>query len=413
MAFPRLARWAGTLGCLASMALGPGASAAEPVARGGEVGERVARVLDNVPLVDGHNDLVVHYLYCDAGCPRGVDGYDLSSRTTGHTDIPRWRQGRVGAQLLNAGWLSEEAGLDGTLKGLAFARELVARHPQDLVLARTAADIRAAHDAGRIAILLALEHPGRLGTDEATVRRLAEQGVRANVLAYAGPTDLADGHAGPATHGGLSPLGRDMVGWMEAHGILVDLSHASADTMRDVLEIAKAPVLFSHSNAAALADLPRNVPDDVLRRLPANGGIVMVGFVPYFASKAHADWMAAGDAHWEQLLADAKGERAVAGPLMGAWEAANPPPAVGIEQIADHVEHVRDVAGIDHVGLGGDFDGITFTVQGLEDVSTYPRLLEALARRGWSDADLAKLAGGNFLRVLEAAEPPPAVAAGG
>lgn len=369
----------------------------------GPVPERVARVLSEAPLVDGHNDLVVHFHACGEACPRGPDAYDLSAGAAGHTDIARWRAGGVGAQLLNAGFTDNDAPtLEGTLAGLAFVRSLVARYPEDLALALDSAGVRRARASSRIALLLALEHPGRLGNDAATVQRLAAEGVVANILAYDGPSDLADGHAGPPTHGGLSQLGREMVGWMEASGLLIDLSHASADTMRDVLDIATKPVIFSHSNATAIADVPRNVPDDVLRRLPSNGGIVMVAFVPYFASKPFAEWMAAGDAYWERLLAEHGGDRTAAGPLMAQWEQANPPPSVGIDAIVEHIEHVRDVAGIDHVGIGSDFDGIGFTVTGLEDVGTYPRLFAALAARGWSDVDMAKLAGGNFLRVLDA-----------
>lgn len=365
---------------------------------------RVARLLREHPLVDGHNDLMGHYHACGKACPRGLEDYDIRAGASGETDLARWRAGGVGAQLLNAGWREDAPGLEGTLNGLAFARALVARHPGDLALAMSAADVRRQHAQGRIAILLALEDPRRLGRDEATVRRLAREGVRANVLAYSGPTAFADGHAGPATHGGLSAEGVDMVGWMERAGMLVDLSHASAETARDVLDVARLPVIFSHSNAAALAAVPRNVPDEVLRRLPANGGVVMVGFVPYFASKSFSDWMVRGDAHWESLLRQHGGDREKAGKDMAGWERANPPPRVGIADIADHIDHIRNVAGVDHVGIGADFDGVAFNVEGLEDVSRYPQLLVELARRGWRDEQLAKLAGGNFLRVLETAD---------
>lgn len=383
-----------------------GIALAPPVLAGdASQAERVRRLLHDAPLVDGHNDLMIHFHGCDDGCPRGLDAYAIDGGASGHTDIARWRQGGLGAQLLNTGWTDNDTPtLEGTLQGFAFARELVARHADDLALAYTSAEVRAARDAGRIAILLALEHPGRLGSDEATVRRLAAEGLRSNILAYSGPTALADGHAGPAEHGGLSPLGRDMVRWMQDSGVLVDLSHASRDTMRDVLDIATAPVVFSHSNAAALCEVPRNVPDDVLRRLPANGGIVMVAFVPYFASKPFSDWMDRGDQAWDALLERHGGDRGKAGAAMQQWETDNPPPPVGIGDVADHIEHIRDVAGIDHVGIGADFDGIPFTVQGLEDVSGYPRLFEELARRGWSDEALRKLAGGNFLRVLDMAD---------
>ena len=367
---------------------------------------RVERILREAPLVDGHNDLMIHFHGCRDGCPRGLDGYSIDRGAKGHTDIARWRRGGIGAQLLNTGWSDNEAPtLEGTLKGFDFVRALVARHSGDLALARTSADIRAIHAGGRIAILMTLEHPGRLGTDEATVRRLAAEGLRADILAYDEATVLADGHAGKAVHGGLSPLGRHMVGWMQANGILVDLSHASADAARDVLDIARAPVIFSHSNAAALCKVSRNVPDDVLRRVRANGGIVMLSFVPEFTDQAFADWYEAGDAYWAGLMEQHGGDRAKVAAPMERWERDNPMPRrPGVSAVADHVEHIRAVAGIDHVGIGGDFDGIAYTVEGLEDVSAYPRLFEELARRGWIDADLRKLAGGNFLRVLDAAD---------
>lgn len=362
-------------------------------------------LLQEAPLVDGHNDLMIHFHGCKV-CPRGLGEYAIDSGAKGHTDIARWRRGGVGAQLLNTGWIDNESpSLDGTLKGFTFARELVARHPADLALARTSADVHAANASGRIAILLALEHPGRLGTDEATVRRLAAEGLRANILAYSDATPLADGHTGKPLHGGLSPLGRRMVGWMQRHGILVDLSHASADAARDALGIATAPVIFSHSNAAALCAVSRNVPDDVLRLVRGNGGIVMATFVPEFVDQPFADWYERGDAHWAVLMEQHGGDRAKVAAPMERWEHENPmPERPGIETVADHIEHIRDVAGIDHVGIGGDFDGITYTVRGLEDVAGYPRLFAELSRRGWSDADLRKLAGENFLRVLDAAD---------
>ncbi|MEO8011048.1 MAG: membrane dipeptidase, partial [Dokdonella sp.] len=252
--------------------------------------------------------------------------------------------------------------------------------------------------------VIALENPHRLGSTEANVRALAEAGLRSNILAYSKPTEFADGHAGPMTHGGLSPLGTDMVRWMQQHGILVDLSHASADTMRDVLDTSIAPVIFSHSSAAALCDVPRNVPDDVLRRMRDNDGIVMVTFVPEFIRKEFGDWYDAGEAYWNDLMTQHDGNRDAAGPAMDAWEQANQKPLVTVADVADHFDHVRRIAGIDHVGIGSDFDGILFTPVGLEDVSTFPNLLEELARRGWSDADLRKVAGENFLRVLDLAD---------
>ena len=369
-----------------------------------EINARVAAILRDTPLVDGHNDLHIHLHACRDGCPRGFDAYDIGGSVKGHTDIARWQQGKVGAQLLNSGYLESEHDLDGTLKGFAFTRSMTDRYSDSTSMAQTSADIRRIHAAGKLAILLALEDPDRLGTDEATIKRLASEGLRSNILAYSEPSTLADGHAGPMTFGGLSPMGGQVVRWMQQNGILVDLSHASADTMRDVLDQSIAPVIFSHSSAAALCDVSRNVPDDVLRRLTANGGIVMISFVPEFTSKAFSDWYDAGGVFAMGVLEKNGGDREAARAELDMWEIANPQPAVTVADVADHIEHVRDVAGIDHVGFGSDFDGIDFTVNGLEDVSKFPNLLEELAKRGWSDADLGKVAGENFLRVLDKAD---------
>ena len=375
-----------------------------PVADAGSIDAQVARVLQTTPLVDGHNDLHIHYHACRKGCPRGYDDYDISKSVSGHTDLKRWKQGGVGAQVLNSGWLDTEPGLEGTLKGFAFTREMATRYPDRVAIARTSGEIREVHRSGRLAVLIALEDPNRISVDEATIKRLAAEGLRSDILAYDEPTALADGHAGAAKFGGLSPQGEQTVRWMQESGILVDLSHASADTARDVLDQSIAPVIFSHSSAAALCDVSRNVPDDVLRRLTANGGIVMVSFVPEFTSKAFSDWYDAGGVFAMGVLKENGGDREKAKEALDAWEKANPQPPVTVADVANHIEHVRDVAGIDHVGFGSDFDGIDFTVTGLEDVSNFPNLLKELARRGWSDADLRKVAGENFLRVLDEAD---------
>ncbi|MGB4859761.1 MAG: dipeptidase [Dokdonella sp.] len=398
---PRFVRFA--LAGMAVLAL-VACAARPPASDADSVDKRVSRVLQQTPLVDGHNDLNIRYHNCRDGCPRGYDAYDIGATVAGHTDLPRWKQGGVGAQLLNSGWMASEPGIDGTLKGFAFVREMAARYPDRVAMGRTSDDVRAIHRSGRLAILIALEHPDRIGVDEATIKRLAAAGLRSDILAYDEPSVLADGHAGPVKYNGLSPLGRKVARWMQQNGILVDLSHASTDTMRDVLDQAIAPVIFSHSSAAALCDVSRNVPDDVLRRLTANGGVVMVSFVPEFTSKAFSDWYDAGGVFATGVLEKNGGNREAARVELDAWEKANPQPAVTVTDVANHVEHVREVAGIDHVGFGSDFDGIDFTVTGLEDVSKFPNLLEELARRGWSDADLRKVAGENFLRVLDAAD---------
>lgn len=363
----------------------------------------VEAVLRDTPLIDGHNDLITHFVDCRV-CPRDLDAYDIGGRTEGRTDIPRWREGRIGAQLLNAGWVTGSEDADGTLQGFDLVTRLVERHRGHLTLATSAAEVRQAHAAGKIAIVLALENARRFQNSPVLVRQYARLGLRSNILAYNEGSDLADGADGPPRHGGLSEVGREIVEAMNRAGVLVDLSHASDETVHDVLDIAAAPVIFSHSSARALADVDRNVPDDVLRRLPDNGGIIMISFVDVYTTQAAASWLGRYYAA-EALLKEQLGADTYAvGLQMEAWEREHPPPRVTVADVADHFDHVRRVAGVDHLGIGSDFDGDPSIIEGLEDVSKYPNLLLELARRGWGEEDLRKVAGENFLRVLEVAE---------
>jgi membrane dipeptidase len=278
------------------------------------------------------------------------------------------------------------------------------------VLARTAADVRAAHAAGRVALIPHVEGGEQLGGSLERLRALHALGVRSVGLTWNHTNDLADAALDSARWGGLSPLGEAAVREMNRLGVLVDLSHASDEAALDALALSAAPVVLSHSSARALADLPRNAPDEVLRRVAANGGVVMVTFVPYFTTDAYAAWYARGEAAWDSLRA-VHGDDGAAG-AMAAWEAAHPPPPVTLADVADHVEHVRRVAGAEHVGLGSDFDGMFSHVGGLEDVAAFPALLAELARRGWTDEELGAVAGGNVLRVLAEAERVAAEAVG-
>lgn len=399
----------------------------------------VEDVLRSTPLIDGHNDLIIYYTDCSV-CPREPEEYDLAQLTTGRTDIPRWRQGRLGAQLLNAGWQSGEEDSEATIRGFELVSRLAELHSTDLVLARTADDVREAHREGKIAILLALENPGRFRNDPDLVRQFAGHGLRSNILAYNDGSDLADGWSGPARHGGLSDLGRVMVREMNRSGVLVDLSHASAATARDVLEVSRAPVIFSHSSVRALADTGRNVADDVLLRLRGNGGLIMISFVAQYTTPAAVDWYQqyyatedslleragadqSGIVYWtrasanwygrfrkfgrfvlDDVLLEQLGQRSAIEKAMDAWELEHPQPLVTVSDVADHFDHVRRLVGVDHVGIGSDFDGDPSVIEGLEDVSRYPNLLLELARRGWTEEELKKVAGENFLRVLEQAE---------
>lgn len=355
------------------------------------------------PIVDGHNDLFIHYMDCKA-CPRDFTSYDISKATDGDTDIPRLRKGQIGAVLLNV-FHSGRTTKD-TLESFDFLRRLVARYSADLEIANTANDVVRIHQSGRIAIIPTIEGANRLENSPMMVRTLHRLGLRAVTLAYS-TNDLADGSDDKPRHNGLSELGRAIVQEMQRTGVLVDLAHVSKETMHDVLDVSIAPVIFSHSSARALVDVPRNVPDDVLRRLPSNGGIVMVSFVPYFTSRKHAEWLAAQDRLSSELADGVKTgalSETEADKRWASWPNANPEPVVTVPEVADHIDHVRRVAGIDHVGLGSDFDGISHKIKGLEDVSMFPRLLEELRRRGWTEGDLDKLKGGNFLRVMRTAE---------
>ena len=342
-------------------------------------GQRVAELLRRNPLVDGHNDL-----------PWAVGdraGHDLDRLDPGEpqpelqTDLPRLAAGGVGIQFWSVYVSSDLTGGEAvlaTLRQIDFVRRLCARHPQRLRLARTAAEAREVFAAGRIASLLGAEGGHSIGHSLPVLRMLAELGVRYLTLTHSANVGWADSATDVPGVEGLSPFGVEVVREMNRIGMIIDLSHVSAATMRAALDASEEPVLFTHSSCRALVDNPRNVHDDVLRRLPGNGGVCMVTFVPPFVSTEVSDWYTAG----AQGIA----------------------PQATLAQVADHIEHVRAVAGIEHVGIGGDFDGVTQMPLGLEDVSCYPALLAELAARGWSDRELVALAGGNVLRVLAAAD---------
>jgi membrane dipeptidase len=281
---------------------------------------------------------------------------------------------------------------------------VIERYPDVLELALTAADVRRSFAAGKIGSLLGMEGGHAIENSLGALRSYFDLGARYMTLTHNVTLDWADAASGPATHGGLTDFGRDVVREMNSLGMLVDLSHTSPGTMSDALDVAQAPVMFSHSNARALADHVRNVPDSILRRMPANGGVVMVTFVPGFISQALIDHNRTLAATRQAATARFGADTASARRTMDAWRADHAAPRATLGQVADHIHYIRQVAGVDHVGIGGDFDGITELVLGLEDVSTYPALFAELARRGWTESDLRKLAGENILRAMEGAE---------
>ena len=368
---------------------------------------RIDRILKATPLIDGHNDLPWALRQNYDSRIDGLASGTASRPTPLMTDMARLKAGRVGTQLwsvyISAATKGDEA-IRQTIEQIDIVDRLVKAYPRDLEWARTADDIVRIHRTGRIASMVGIEGGDQVANNLAALRQFYRLGTRYMTLTHSKTTDWADSATDDPKHGGLSPFGVKVVGEMNRLGVLVDLSHVSPDAMKDALAVSRSPVIFSHSNARALVDHPRNVPDDVLRMVPANGAVVMVTFVPRFLSTEAWLGAAARDAEEARLktLIPESSERVRA--ELAKWDAAHPAPPVLVAAVADHVEHVARIAGHDHVGLGGDFDGITDTVRGLDGVEDYPNLFAELIRRGWSDADLAKLAGGNFLRALRGAE---------
>jgi membrane dipeptidase len=381
--------------------------------------QRIARILAQTPLIDGHNDLPWEIRSRFAS---DLARADLSRSTVGlpapegspplMSDIPRLKAGHVGAQFWSV-WIPAETqgptAVQMTIEQIDLVKQMCARYPQDLAMAYTAADIVRLHKSGRIASLIGVEGGHQINNSLPALRAYYELGARYMTLSHVANIAWADSATDNPVHHGLTPFGREVVREMNRLGMLVDLSHVSADTMRAALAVSEAPVMFSHSSARALVDHPRNVPDDMLHLVAANGGIVMVNFYPGYVSEARRRWEADRAAEQARYNSPPFGglyigqpERARA--ALAEWERAHPKPAVGIGDVADHIDYIAKVAGVDHVGLGSDFDGIPEAPAGLDGVDKYPALLAGLAQRGWSDADLAKLAGGNLLRVLAKAE---------
>jgi membrane dipeptidase len=356
-------------------------------------------------VIDGHNDLP--WTIRNDPRARGDEAaYDLRRRTPGDTDLARLRAGGVGGQF----WSVYIPGdLDGgrfarvQLEQIALARRLIARYPEALALACTAADVERARRRGRIASLLGIEGGHALEGSLGALRAYHALGVRYMTLTHNVTLDWADSCNDVRRHGGLTDFGREVVREMNRLGMLVDLAHTSPEVMGHALDVSEAPVISSHSSCRALTDVPRNFPDDVLRRLPRNGGVIMITFVGPFVSQAAADARARAVAEIRPRFAgiEAAGERHR---RERAYLREQRLPKATVGDVADHVEHARRVAGVDHVGIGGDYDGNDEWPVGMEDVSTYPLLFGELVRRGWSDRDLARLARGNILRVMREAE---------
>ncbi|MFE2051284.1 dipeptidase [Streptomyces sp. NPDC059459] len=366
--------------------------------------ESARALLREFPVVDGHNDL--------PWALREQVRYDLDARDIAtdqsahlHTDLARLRAGGVGAQYWSVYVRSDLPGaVTATLEQIDCVRRLIDRHPGELRAALTAADMEAARTEGRIASLMGAEGGHSIDNSLATLRALYALGVRYMTLTHNDNIAWADSATDEPSVGGLSAFGREVVREMNREGMLVDLSHVAATTMRDALDTSTAPVIFSHSSARAVCDHPRNIPDDVLERLPANGGVAMVTFVPKFVLQAAVDWTVAADENMRAHGFHHLDTGPEAMKVHRAFEERTPRPVATVSTVADHLDHMREVAGVDHLGIGGDYDGTPFTPDGLGDVSGYPNLIAELLDRGWSRADLAKLTWKNAVRVLGEAE---------
>lgn len=370
--------------------------------------EKARRVLLAVPLVDGHNDLPWYIRNDLPQTPLDVEAYDLRRPTSGNTDLARLQRGMVGGQFWSVyvpGDYRDSGFARVQLEQIDIARRVIARYPDVLQPAFTAQDVWTAHAAGRVGSLLGMEGGHVIENSLGALRAYFDLGVRYMTLTHNVTLDWADAAADTARHGGLTPFGEEVVREMNRLGMLVDLSHVSPGTMSDALNVTEAPVIFSHSSARALTDVPRNVPDSILARLKTNGGVVMVTFVPGFVSQKIADRNRNRAARLADVSRRMPNDSAAVTRAMAEWDTANPLPKATLADVADHIDHVRKVAGIDHVGIGSDFDGTDNQLPvGLEDVSTFPVLLAELSRRGWSEADLRKVAGENTLRVMTQAE---------
>lgn len=366
------------------------------------------RILEEVPLIDGHNDVPIQY--------RSRAGYKLSeidfTNTTElddpmHTDIPRLREGRVGGQFwsvyVSANQPESEA-VQQTLEQIDFVYRMMESFPDVFELALTADDVERIFEDGKIASLIGMEGGHSLGNSLGTLRRFHSLGARYMTITHGRTLDWADSATDDPEHDGLTEFGVEVIREMNRLGMIVDISHVSPETMKDVLEVTEAPVIFSHSSARAINNHPRNVPDDVLQLTRENNGVVMVTYVPSFISEELRQHLAERNAYRSELESLYPGQPDRVAELFDEWEDENEAPKATLEQVADHIDHIKNLIGVDHVGIGGDYDGIGSVPVGLEDVSTYPDLFAELLKRGYSEEELKKIAGLNVLRVMRGME---------
>lgn len=384
--------------------------------RSGDAASRITQaeeILERVPLFDGHNDLPwqyrgrVHYRFSE------LDVRDTTKQPAGstdapmHTDITRLREGKVGAQwwsVYTAANTSEPEAVLATMEQIDFVHGMIARFPETFALALTADDVEEAFADGKIASMMGMEGGHAIANSLGALRMFHRLGARYMTLTHSRTLDWADAAGDDPQHDGLTDFGEEVVREMNRLGMVVDISHAAPATMRDALATSEAPVMFSHSNTLSLNGHPRNAPDDMLRLLKENGGLIMVTFVESFTSEEVRQAGADRSAELARVTALNPGRPAVIEKAMADWDAANPMPKATLSQVADHIDHIRSLIGVDHIGIGGDFDGVSTLPLGLEDVSTYPALFAELLKRGYTEQELEKIAGRNMLRVLRGVE---------
>ena len=388
--------------CLMALASTATAQTVDP-----KVQARIDRILKRTPLIDGHNDLPEQLRENYKSSVEGLASGGAQRENPLMTDIERMHQGRVGGQFWSV-WIdgthTGDEAIRMTLEQIDIVTRLIQAYPRDLEQAYTADDIVRIHKAGRVASLIGVEGGRQMGGSLAALRQFYRLGARYMTLTHNQTTEWADSGTDEPKFDGLSPFGVEVVKEMNRLGMLVDISHVAPATMKDAIAASRAPVIFSHSDVYALNPHPRSVPDDVLQLLPANGGVIMVTFVPGFLSSEVWAWTRERSAEEARLKSIYSFSKAKVDDGLKSWDAAHPRPEVQVSAVADHIEHAAKVAGYDHVGIGGDLDGIPWGVVGLAGVETYPNLFAELIRRGWSDENLAKLAGGNILRAMRRAE---------
>jgi membrane dipeptidase len=371
--------------------------------------DEVRQILREVPLIDGHNDVPWEYRLHS----NNFSAIDLASDTSGlplkmATDIPRLRAGCVGGQFWSVYVPTKLKGADAvqaTVEQIDVVHWMCARYPETFELALTADDVERIHRQGKIASLIGMEGGHSINNSLGTLRMMYRLGARYMTLTHVKNTDWADAAGDEAKWNGLTPFGEEVVREMNRLGMLVDLSHVTDETMRAALRVTKAPVMFSHSSARALCDHVRNVPDDVLRMTATNGGVVMACFLPGYLTESGRSRLKAYDAERTRLQKLYPDDQAKIDAGIAEWKRAQPQlREATLNDVADHIDHIRKVAGIDHVGIGSDFDGFSGPPAGLEDVSKYPDLLAELLRRGYSKEDIKKVAGLNVLRVMRGTE---------